>query len=132
MSNVMPDKYRDLVQKPAFGFLSTLMPDGEPQVTPVWLEADGDDLLINSAKGRRKDTNMRRDPRVALTISDPDNPYRYMEVRGRVTEITEDGADQQIDRLAKKYLNADTYPYRQPGEIRVKYRIRPEHISGRG
>jgi PPOX class probable F420-dependent enzyme len=88
--------------------------------------------VVNSAKGRQKDKNIRRDPRVTIAISDPDNPYRYLEVRGRVVEITEDGADAHIDKLAKKYLGADRYPYRQPDEVRVIYRIEPERFSSMG
>ena len=132
MADVIPEKYRDLFQKKAFCSLSTLMPDGSPQVTPVWCDFDGTHVIVNSAKGRRKDTNMRRDPRVSLAIIDPDNPYRYMEVRGRVAEITESGADAHIDKMAKKYTGMDKYPHRQPGEVRVLYKIKPEHISSMG
>jgi PPOX class probable F420-dependent enzyme len=126
----IPEKFRDLFTKPAFAHLATLMPDGQPQVSPVWVDFDGRHVLFNSARGRQKDRNLRRDPRVSLSIMDPENPYRYLEVRGRVAEITEQGADAHIDRLAKKYLNLDTYPYRQPGEVRVIFRIAPEHIAG--
>jgi hypothetical protein len=132
MSEAIPEKYRDLFNKRAFASLATLMPDGRPQVTPVWVDVDGDNVLINSAKGRQKDRNLRRDPRVALAIVDPDNPYRYLELRGRVIEITEDGADAHIDKMAKKYLGVDKYPYRQPNETRVLYRIQPEHTSMMG
>jgi PPOX class probable F420-dependent enzyme len=132
MADVIPEKYRDLFQKKAFCSLSTLMPDGSPQVTPVWCDFDGTHVIVNSAKGRRKDTNMRRDPRVSLAIIDPDNPYRYLEVRGRVDEITENGADAHIDKMAKKYIGMDKYPNRQPGEVRVLYRIKPERISSMG
>jgi PPOX class probable F420-dependent enzyme len=132
MSEAIPEKYRDLFNKRAFASLATLMPDGRPQVTPVWVDVDGDQVLINSAKGRQKDRNLRRDPRVALAIVDPDNPYRYLELRGRVVEITEDGAAAHIDKMAKKYLGVDKYPYRQPNETRVLYRIQPEHTSMMG
>ena len=130
MPGAIPEKYRDLFSKRAFGYLATLMPDGHPQVTPVWCDIERNDVLVNSAKGRRKDKNMRRDPRVAIAIVDPDNGYRYLEVRGRVVEVTEQGADEHIDRLAQKYLGVDRD--RQPGEIRVIYRIRPEQISSIG
>ena len=96
MSQAIPDKYRDLFSKRAFASLATLMPDGQPQVTPIWCDIDGDHVIFNSAKGRQKDRNVRRDPRVALVIIDPDNPYRYLEIRGRVVEITEEGADEHI------------------------------------
>jgi PPOX class probable F420-dependent enzyme len=132
MSQAIPDKYRDLFNKRAFASLGTLMPDGRPQVTPVWVDLDGDYVIFNSAKGRQKDRNVRRDPRVALAIIDPDNPYRYLEIRGRVIEITEDGADANIDKLAKKYLGVDKYPYRQGNETRVIYKIQPEHTNMMG
>ena len=132
MSQAIPDKYRDLFNKRAFASLGTLMPDGHPQVTPVWVDLDGDYVIFNSAKGRQKDRNVRRDPRVALAIIDPDNPYRYLEIRGRVVEITEEGADANIDKLAKKYLGVDKYPYRQGSEVRVIYKIQPEHTNMMG
>jgi PPOX class probable F420-dependent enzyme len=128
----IPEKYRDLFNKPAFANLATLMPNGSPQVTPVWVDYDGKHVIFNSAKGRQKDRNVRREPRVALTIMDPENPYRYVEVRGRVKEITEKGADAHIDKMAKKYLNKDKYPFRQPGEVRVLYKIEPEHTQAMG
>ena len=128
----MLDKYKDLFEKKAFANLATLMPDGSPQVTPVWVDYDGTHILVNSAKGRVKDKNMRHDARVAVAISDPENPYRYLEVRGRVVEITESGADAQIDRMAKKYLNKDAYPARNAKEVRVIYKIKPESFSGMG
>ena len=132
MAEVIPEKYRDLFQKKAFASLTTLMPDGSPQTTPVWVDVDGDHVIFNSAKGRQKDRNVRRDPRVAMAIIDPDNPYRYMEIRGKVEEITEQGADKHIDKMAKKYLGQDKYPYAQPGEKRVMYKIRPEHTTTMG
>lgn len=133
----MPDdatlqKYQDLFQKKAFANLATLMPDGRPQVTPVWCDYDGQYVIVNSARGRQKDRNMRRDPRVALAVVDPDNPYRYIEIRGQVAEITEQGAEEHIDRMAKKYLGLDKYPNRAPGEVRVLYKIRPEGFSSMG
>src|SRR5205823_14054040 len=102
MSQGIPDKYRDLFSKRAFASLATLRPDARPQVTPVWVDLDGDHVIFNSAKARQNDRNVRRDPRVALAIIDPDNPYRYLEIRGRVVEITDEGADANIDKLAKK------------------------------
>jgi hypothetical protein len=129
---MIPEKYADLFQKKAFGTLATLNSDGSPQATPVWCDWDGTHVLVNSAKGRRKDRNLRRDPRVALSIQDPDNPYRYLEVRGKVVEVTEQGADDHINKMAKKYLGVEVYPYRQPGEVRVLYRIEPERFSSMG
>lgn len=126
----VPAYYLDLFQKPAFASLATIMPSGQPQVTPVWCDWDGQHVIVNSASGRQKDRNMRRDPRVSLAILDPENPYRYLEIRGRVVDITQKGADQHIDKMAKKYLGKDKYPFRQPGEVRVLYKIAPEHVSG--
>jgi PPOX class probable F420-dependent enzyme len=128
----IPKAYLDLFSKPAFAHLVTLMPDGSPQVTPVWVDLDGNTVIINTAKGRLKDRNMKRDPRVALAVSDPANPYRYVQVRGRVSDISENGGDAHIDKMAKKYLNQDSYPYRQAGEVRVVYRITPEHVQAYG
>ena len=132
MAGVIPEKYVDLFSKKAFANLATVNPDGTPQVTPVWVDYDGTHVLVNSARGRRKDKNMETNPAVALSILDPDNPYRYLEVRGRVAEITEDGADEHIDKMAKKYLGQDKYPGRQPGEVRVLYKIQPLHTSRMG
>jgi PPOX class probable F420-dependent enzyme len=128
----IPEKYLDLTQKKAFAQLATLMPDGSPQVSPVWFEYDGTHILINSAKGRVKDSNIRRDPRVGIDILDPDNPYRHLSIRGRVVEITEKGADEHIDKLTKKYTGQDKYPFRGQGEVRVMYKIEPERTYQMG
>ncbi|MGB9669310.1 MAG: PPOX class F420-dependent oxidoreductase [Anaerolineales bacterium] len=127
----IPDEYLDLFQKKAFANLATLMPDGSPQVTPVWVDYDGEYVLFNSALGRQKDRNIRRDNRVAMSIQDPDNPYRYLQIRGKVVDINEAGADNHIDKLARKYLGVDQYPNRRPGEIRLIYKIKIEHIQNR-
>ena len=132
MPQAIPEKYADLFDKPAFGNLGTLMPDGSPQVTPVWVDFDGKFVRINSAKGRVKDKNIRRDPRVSISLQDPANPYRYLEIRGRVVDITENGADDHINKLSQKYLGKAVYPYRQPGEVRVTYKIEPEKVSSMG
>jgi len=132
MAITIPDPFRDLLTKKAFASLATVMADGSPQVTPVWFDFDGTHVRVNSAKGRVKDRNMRRNGRVALSILDPENPYRHMAIRGRVEEITEAGADAHIDSLSKKYLGKDRYPNRRPGEVRVIYRIRPERVSTMG
>ena len=132
MADPIPEKYRDLFTKQSFAHLGTLMPDGSPQVTPVWVDYDGKHIRVNTAKGRVKDKNMRRNKKVALSIADPENPYRHLSVRGEVEEITEQGADAHIDSLAKKYLGKDKYPFRQPGEVRVIYKIRPEKVSAMG
>lgn len=132
MAATIPDNFKDLLQKKAFASLATVMPDGSPQVTPVWFDWDGSHLRINSAKGRVKDRNMRRTPKVALAILDPDNPYRHLAIRGRVVEVTEQGADAHIDALAKKYLGQDRYPHRRPGEVRVIYKVQPERVAAMG
>jgi PPOX class probable F420-dependent enzyme len=119
---------RYLFEKRALAHLATLMPDGRPQVTPVWCDFDGRYVRINTAVGRQKDRNLARDGRVALSISDPDSPDRYLEVRGRVTLRTYDGADAHIDSLSQKYLGT-AYPYRQANEQRVLYHIDPEHFT---
>ena len=132
MAATIPEQFKDLFAKVAFAQLATLMADGRPQVTPVWVDYDGEHVRVNSAKGRVKDKNMRRDRRVALSIQDPDNPYRYLAIQGDVVEITEEGADAHIDALAKKYLGKDRYPFRAPGEVRVIYKIRPDKVSTSG
>lgn len=124
----IPESFLDLFQKKAFAQLATLMPDGSPHVSPVWVDYDGRYIVINSAEGRVKDRNMRRDSRVGIDILDPDNPYRHLSIRGRVTEITENGADEHIDKLTKKYIGQDRYPYRGPGEVRVIYKIEPQSV----
>ena len=132
MAQTIPEGFRDVLNKRGFAHLATPMKDGSPQVTPVWYDYDGTHIRINSAKGRLKDKNMRRDKRVALSIQDPDNPYRNIAIRREVDEITQDGADEHIDALAKKYLDKDRYPFRAPGEVRVMYKIRPDKISTMG
>ncbi len=132
MAASFPETYLDLFNKKAFGSFTTLMPDGSPQTSPVWVDYQDGQLWVNSAEGRQKDKNVRRDPRVAVAIIDPDNPYRYVEVRGRVQDITNEGANAHIDKMAKKYLGQDKYPYAQPGEKRVLYKIKPEKFHAMG
>ena len=129
MATTIPESFKDLFNKVAFAHLATVMADGRPQVTPVWVSFDGTHFWVNSAKGRLKDKNMRRNKYVALSIQDPDDPYRYLAIQGEVAEITENGADAHIDALAKHYLGKDKYPFRAPGEVRVIYKIRPQKIS---
>ena len=132
MAATIPDQFRDLLSKRAFAHLGTVMADGSPQVSPVWFDFDGNQFVVNSAKGRVKDKNMRRNKRVALSIVDPDNAYRHMDVQGTVVDITEQGADAHIDKLAKKYLGKDKYPFAAPGEVRVIYRIQPNKVTTMG
>lgn len=133
MKNI-PETHLDLLtdEKKSFLILATLMSDGAPQVTPVWFNTSDEYILINSAKGRIKDRNMRSRPRVALCIQDPLNPYRYLQIRGQVVEFTTDGADDHIDALSFKYRGEHKYPFRQPGEQRVKYKIRIEKVDAHG
>jgi PPOX class probable F420-dependent enzyme len=132
MAASIPQNYMDLFQKPAFGFLTTLLPDGSPQTQPVWVDFENGQVLVNSAVGRQKDKNVRRDPRVAITLMDPENPYRYLEIRGKVAEVTQEGAADHINKLAKKYIGKDKYPWAQPGEQRVLYKITPEKTHAMG
>jgi len=117
-----------LLREKAYCQIATTMPDGSPQLTEIWVDTDGQHILINTSQGRQKERNVRRDPRVAVQVFEPNNDYRIFSVRGRVVEITEDGADAMIDRLAKKYLGLDTYPMRQPGEVRVILKILPDKV----
>ena len=127
----IPYKYLDLLQqKKAFANLATLMPDGSPQVTPVWIDYANGAIRFNTAKGRVKARNLKVGSPVALAIMDPDQPYRYLQVRGRVSRVAEESADAHIDSLAKKYLGKDKYPFRQPGEVRVMYEIEAKSASG--
>lgn len=128
MKNI-PEHYHDLLKDEtrAFLFLATTMPDGSPQVTPVWFNHDGEHILINSARGRVKDRNMRARPRVAMVIQDPANPYRYLQIRGRVVEITEEGGLEHINSLAHKYTGQ---PWKaNADEVRVMYKVLPEKID---
>lgn len=132
MAGVIPEKYADLFKKKAFASLATLKPDGSPQVTPVWVDYDGSNVIVNTAEGRVKDRNLKRDGRVAIAIMDPDNPYRYLGIEGKVAEVTKNGADAHIDKMAKKYLGMDKYPNRKPGEVRVIFKIEPERAHTMG
>ena len=129
MLELIPEEYRDLLGDDvrAFAYLSTLMKDGSPQITPVWFNSDDQHILINSAKGRTKDKNMRARPQVALAIQDPKFHLRYIQVRGRVVEITEEGGYDHINYLSHKYDKKD-FPKR-PGQVRVIYKILPEHVT---
>lgn len=127
------ETWRDLVEtKPAFAHIATLMPDGSPQVTPVWIDYVNGKVLVNSAKGRVKVRNLKPGSPVALSITDPDNPYRYVQIRGKVSRVTEEGAGQHIDKMAKKYLGKDSYPYRTPGEVRIIVKISPDKVHTNG
>ncbi|MGO9056480.1 MAG: PPOX class F420-dependent oxidoreductase [Candidatus Binataceae bacterium] len=133
MAAGIPDQYKDLLtEKVAFANLATLMPDGSPQVTPVWFEFKDGMIRINTAQGRRKVRNLDANPKLAMAILDPTNPYRYLQIRGHVIRRTQEGADAHIDALAKRYLNQDKYPLRTPGEVRVIYEIAIDSCHGNG
>lgn len=126
----IPEKYRDLLTSNYFGHLATVSAQGVPTSNPVWFRWVNNRLEVNSAKGRLKDRNMRANPHVALSILDPTNSYRYLELRGKVVEITEgQEAEDMIDALAKAYMGVETYPYRQENEKRVRYVIEVSKIT---
>jgi PPOX class probable F420-dependent enzyme len=132
-TTTIPDKFLPiLTDKKAFASLATLMADGSPQVTPVWFFYKDGKFVVNTARGRVKDRNMTENALVALSVLDPDNPYSHISIRGKVVRATEEGADDNIDALAKKYLGKDKYPYRRPGEVRVMYEIEPISVSTMG
>jgi PPOX class probable F420-dependent enzyme len=133
MTTTIPEKYLPvLTDKKAFAHLATVMPDGTPQVTPVWFFYKDGKFVVNTARGRIKDRNMTQNARVALSIIDPDNPYAHIAVRGKIVRISEDGADDSINAMSKKYLGQDKYPYGRPGEVRVIYEIEPLSVSAMG
>jgi PPOX class probable F420-dependent enzyme len=119
---------KELLEQPFLAHFVTLNPDGSPQVTPVWVDHDGDQILINTAEGRKKPRNLQRDKRVAVEVVDPNDAYKVLSVTGRVIAMEHEGADAHIDKLAKKYLGKDSYPFRRPEEQRVILRIEPERI----
>ena len=132
MADVLSEKARALIARPVLASLATLNPDGSPQITPLWVDLDGDDVVFNTAQGRKKARNLERDARVAVTVIDPDDPYNVVAFRGTVTDVTTDGADAHIDALAKKYLGVDTYPMRREGEVRIRVTVRTDHIAMQG
>jgi PPOX class probable F420-dependent enzyme len=129
----IPEKHADLLkpEKKAFAFLALVKKDGTPQVTPVWFDYDGNTIVVNTARGRVKDKILRKHPCVALAIQDPENPYRYIQILGQVTDETEEGGYEMISRLNQKYHGNPDYPKR-PGEVRVTYKIIPARISTMG
>jgi PPOX class probable F420-dependent enzyme len=130
-SKEVPQSHVDLLEKPGFAHISTIGPDGEPQVSPVWYDWDGTYVLVSHTKERQKYRNVKRDDRVALSITDPENPYRYLEVRGPA-EIEDDPEKTLIHKLAKKYLDKDQFPYDTEKDNRVIFRIRPSHVNAMG
>ena len=130
--NLISGTHQDLLTRPLLAVLSTIMPDGSPQASPLWFDFDGTFIRINSARGRTKDRNMRRDPRVALVIIDDANPYRYVQIRGKVVKMIEgDVARKHINALSQRYTGQD-WKLASPNELRVIYFIQPEYVSGLG
>lgn len=127
MSVKIEGRAEELLKAKNFCHVATLRADGSVQTAPVWVDVQNGQPVVNSAEGRAWPRNLERDPRVTLTVQNMENPYEYLEVRGRVSERTHEGADEHIDSLAKKYMGVDSYPMRQPGEQRVIIRIEPEH-----
>lgn len=124
----LSEKAAHLLQDKNLANLATIRKDGTPHVTPVWVDYDGEDVLLNTAKGRAKEQHLRRDPRATVEVVDQADPYSYVSVTGSV-ELTEEGADEHIDKLAKKYLGVDSYPNRTPEEQRVIVRLHPERVT---
>ena len=127
MTTQLTNKAKALVNRPVLANIATVDAEGRPQLTPVWIDLDGDDLVFNTAKGRAKEANLTKNPQVAVSVVDPDDPFNVVVVRGTV-EPTEEGADAHIDSLAKKYMGLDTYPMRRPGEIRIKYVVKADKV----
>lgn len=128
-TTAIPQSHADILQKKGFAHVATIGPHGEPQSSPVWFGWDGNELSFSQTTGRQKYRNLKSDSRIALSITDPDNPYRYIEIRGVVDRIDEDADNEFIDSMAKKYLDQDAYPWHQPGDHRVIVRVRPEHTT---
>jgi PPOX class probable F420-dependent enzyme len=132
MADTLLPEARELIARPVLASLADLNRDGSPQVTPLWIDLDGDDVLFNTARGRKKACNLDRDPRVGVTVIDPDDQYNVVAFRGTVVEITTEGADAHIDALAKKYVGVDSYPMRREGEVRMIVRVRTDQIAMQG
>jgi PPOX class probable F420-dependent enzyme len=127
----LTEKAREFLQQPYVGEVTTIRPDGSPHTTVVWVDVDTDEVIFNTAVGRAKERYLRRDPRVSLIVVDPEDSYRWVSVSG-TAELDTDGADDEIDKLAKKYLGKDEYPWRKPEEQRIKVRIKPDHVDSYG
>lgn len=125
----IPEEAKPLLEGKHFAHVATVNSDGTPQVSPVWIGIDGDLVTFNTAEGRVKTKNLRDNPAVALSVTSEQNPYENLIIQGKVVEMTQDGADDDIDALAKRYLDADSYPFRKPGEERVIVKIDPEKVS---
>jgi len=129
---IIPEDYKDILDSTALAHVATVGPNGEPQNTPVWFDFDGEHLKFSQTKARQKYRNVGREPRIAISIVDPENDYRYIEVRGEVVRIDEDPNLDFINAMAKKYLDMDKYPFHQPGDERVVVVIEPRHTTQMG
>lgn len=127
----LSDQHAQLFRDTNFAHLATIRKDGSAQVTPIWVDYEDGAIVFNTAKGRQKEQNLRRDPRLTVEVTSTANPYQYVSVRG-TAEFVDEGADAMIDKLAKKYMDVDEYPFRQPGEQRVTIRVRPEQVDASG
>jgi PPOX class probable F420-dependent enzyme len=132
MADRIEGRAEELLKAKNFCHVSTLRSDGSVHTAPVWVDVQDGLPVLNTAEGRAWPKNLERDPRVTLTIQNLENPYEYLEIRGKVAERTHEGADEHIDAMAKKYMGVDEYPLRQPGEQRVIIRVEPEHTAVRG
>src|ERR1700683_4029486 len=132
MTDILSTKARELISRPVLASLATLNPDGSPQLTPLWIELDGDDVAFNTARGRVKARNLEKDHRVAVSVIDPDDQYNVVAFQGTVVNVTTEGADEHIDALAQKYLGVDTYPMRREGEVRIRITVRTDRIAMQG
>ena len=127
-TNQITEPVAKLLEGKNLAFVATLMKDGWPQITPTWVDIEGGKILVNTAEGRLKQKNVSRDHRIAISVADQNNPYHMVTVRGRVVEQTNEGADEHVDKLAKKYLGVEKYPLRSPNEKRIIIKIKPERI----
>lgn len=132
MADGIDGRSRELLEARNFCHVATIGSDGTPHVAVVWVDVNTHDVLLNTADGRTWPENLRRDPRITLTVVNSENPYEYLSIDGKVIEMTHDGADDHIDAMAKKYLDEDEYPFRAPDEVRLLVRVKPEKISIRG
>jgi PPOX class probable F420-dependent enzyme len=129
MSATIEGRSEELLRGKNFCHVATLRPDGSVHGVPVWVDVEDGRVVLNTAKGRAWPRNLERDPRVTLTVQNMENPYEYLAIRGRAEAPTTDGADANIDALAKKYMGVEEYPMRQPGEQRIIIRVEPEHVK---
>ena len=131
-TSVIPESHADLLEQPVLAHVATVGPDGEPQNNPVWFGWDGENVTFSQTRTRQKYRNVQDEPRVALSFVDANNPYRYLEIRGTVERIEPDPDNAFINRMAKKYMDQDVYPWHQPGDERVVVVVRPEHTTQMG